>query len=69
MNSEKTMICSSCKNCVRSPKGIYISEQGLICFHICRLDRPEYDFYNGECILYENKYECDAKMDLEEKHE
>lgn len=68
MNSEKTMICSSCKYCVESD-GIYTSGSGMLEFHECAFDRPEYDFYNGECILYENKYECDAKMDLEEKHE
>lgn len=59
MNIEYKICCSNCIHCVRTipDDDDAVEKSGMIAFHKCFFDRPEYDFYGG-CVLYEKRYDC-----------
>ena len=59
MNVEYETCCSNCIHCERTiPDDAAVEKSGMIAFHKCFFDRPEYNFYKGGCVLYKNRYDC-----------
>lgn len=55
MCDEYKICCRKCEYCIIVPDYDFASKNGILTIHSCLLDRPEYDYYDGDCICYKEK--------------